>query len=55
MMPPLAQRLERVRTAIAALPAATYSGHPGFAEIQQEVRRLTAVIEPPRNPPRLAR
>jgi beta-barrel assembly-enhancing protease len=46
-------RMAALQTAIGQLPPATYSAHPGLAEIQQEVARLT--VRPARTPPRLAR
>jgi predicted Zn-dependent protease len=47
------QRLAALQAAIQQLPATTYSAHPGFDAIHQEVTRLT--VRPAKTPPRLAR
>ena len=46
-------RLAGLRTAIGALPAASYPAHDGFAAIQEAVKRLD--VKPAKAPPRLAR
>jgi len=40
-LPPVEQRLEAIGLAIGNLPMQSYAAHPGLAQIQDEVRRLT--------------
>ncbi|MCU1233882.1 MAG: peptidase Ste24p [Candidatus Solibacter sp.] len=52
-LPGRTARLESIRTAIDALPPATYPPHDAFAGIQEEAARLN--VRPAKAPPRLAR
>jgi predicted Zn-dependent protease len=54
-LPPRAQRVEAVQAVIAGLPARTYPSHEGLDKIQEEVRRLTASLEPAKKAPTLGR
>jgi predicted Zn-dependent protease len=54
-LPPRAQRVDAIQAVIAGLPAQTYPAHDRFDKIQEEVRRLTASIEPVKKPPTLGR
>jgi predicted Zn-dependent protease len=38
-LPPVAQRLDAINSAIAELPAQLYAAHPGLLRIQEELRR----------------
>jgi predicted Zn-dependent protease len=55
-LPNRTQRVQAIQAVIADLPAQTYPLHDGLAQIQDEVRRLTASLEAPTHkPPTLVR
>jgi predicted Zn-dependent protease len=54
-LPPRSRRVEAIQAIIAGLPPQTYPAHDGLDRIQEEVRRLTASVEPPKKVPTLGR
>jgi predicted Zn-dependent protease len=54
-LPPREERVDAIQAVIAGLPQHSYSPHPGFAQIQDEVRRLAGASETTIKPPTLVR